>query len=238
MLPTRRGALARLCVGVAAACTISWLAVGPASAASQVTKTSTPAAPWRILALGDSLTAGYGLADKNDAFPAQLERALIAAGHDVKVLPGGISGDTTTGGLNRLEWALAAQPDAVIVELGANDALRGIDPKLTAQNLRAIVQRIQREGTPVLLTGMYAPPNLGRHYADRFKAIFPAVAKDTGALLYPFFLDGVAAERALNQDDQIHPTAKGVAVIVERILPSVEKLLAQAEKASRQKSPP
>lgn len=212
-------------------CSISWLSAAPASAAA-----AKPAL--KILALGDSLTAGYGLASLTDSFPAQLERALDAKGYAVKILPGGISGDTTTGGLNRLEWSLAAKPDAVIVELGANDALRGIDPKLTAENLRAIVRRIQRDGTPVLLAGMMAPPNLGRDFGQRFNAIYPAVAKETGALLYPFFLDGVAAKPALNQEDQMHPTPAGVAVIVERILPSVEKLIAQAEKAARAKSPP
>lgn len=194
--------------------------------------------PLRILALGDSLTAGYGLADLKDSFPAQLERALVAKGHAVTVLPGGVSGDTTTGGLNRLEWSLAAQPDAVIVELGANDGLRAIDPKLTADNLRALVRRIRRDGTPVLLTGMLAPPNLGRDYDDRFNAVFPTVAKETGVLFYPFFLDGVAANPALNQEDHLHPTPAGVAIIVARILPMVEQLLAQAEKAAREKSPP
>jgi acyl-CoA thioesterase-1 len=174
----------------------------------------------------------------SDAFPAQLERALAAKGYNVKILPGGISGDTTTGGLNRLEWSLAAKPDAVIVELGANDVLRAIDPKLTGDNLRAIVRRIQREGTPVLLAGMLAPPNLGRDYGDRFKAIYPTVAKESGVLLYPFFLDGVAAIPKLNQPDQLHPTPEGVAIIVKGILPSVEKLIEQAEKASRAKTPP
>jgi acyl-CoA thioesterase-1 len=153
-------------------------------------------------------------------------------------VPGGISGDTTTGGLNRLEWSLAAQPDAVIVELGANDALRGIDPKLTEDNLRAIVRRIQRDGTPVLLAGMLAPPNMGRDYGDRFKALYPTIAKETGVLLYPFFLEGVAAKPELNQADQLHPTPEGVAMIVKGILPDVEKLIAQAEKAARAKTPP
>jgi acyl-CoA thioesterase-1 len=213
-------------------CTLAWLTATVATPAAKSAK------PLQILALGDSLTAGYGLADLKDSFPAQLERALIAKGYDVKIVPGGISGDTTTGGLNRLEWSLAAQPDAVIVELGANDALRGIDPKLTENNLRAIVRRIQRDGTPVLLAGMLAPPNLGRDYGNRFKALYPTIAKETGVLLYPFFLEGVAAKPELNQADQIHPTPEGVAVIVKGILPDVEKLIAQAEKAARAKSPP
>lgn len=210
-------------------CTLAWL---PATAATPAAK------PLQILALGDSLTAGYGLADLKDSFPAQLERALIAKGYDVKIVQGGISGDTSTGGLNRLDWSLAAQPDAVIVELGANDALRGIDPKLTENNLRAIVRRIQRDGTPVLLAGMLAPPNLGRDYGDRFRAIYPTIAKETGVLLYPFFLEGVAAKPELNQADQMHPTPEGVAIIVKGILPSVENLIAQAEKAARAKTPP
>ena len=187
------------------------------------------AAPIKILAFGDSLTAGYGLADLKDAFPAQLERALVAKGYSVNVVPGGISGDTTSGGVSRLEWSLAGKPDAVIVELGANDGLRAIDPKLTADNLRTIVGRMRRDGTPVLLTGMLAPPNFGRDYGDRFNAVFPTVAKETGALFYPFFLDGVAAVPELNQDDRMHPTPKGVAVVVARILPSVEKLVRQVE---------
>lgn len=190
--------------------------------------------PLKILALGDSLTAGYGLNNPADAFPAQLEKALKAKGHNISVIQGGISGDTTTGGRSRLEWSLSAKPDAVILELGANDALRAIDPKLTNDNLAFMVKRISDAGIPVLLAGMMAPPNLGRDYSDRFNKIYPTIAKDTGVLLYPFFLDGVAAIPELNQGDRIHPTAKGVSIIVERILPSTEKLVAQAE-ASRAK---
>jgi len=229
---SRLSAVMRLAAFV---CTISWLIAAPASAAPA---TSASAPPLHILALGDSLTAGYGLADLKDSFPAQLERALKAKGYAVTIVPGGVSGDTTTGGLNRLDWSLAAQPDGVIVELGANDGLRAVDPKLTADNLRAIVRRIQRDGTPVLLTGMRAPPNLGRDYTDRFNAIFPTVAKESGALFYPFFLDGVAADPKLNQEDHMHPTPAGVAVIVARILPMVEQLIVSAQKADRAKSPP
>ncbi len=200
---------------------ISVLGALPASAAS--------AKPVRILVLGDSLTAGYGLDDLKDSFPAQLERALKAKGEgNVSIVPAGVSGDTTSGGLSRVEWSLASKPDAVIVELGANDGLRAIDPKLTESNLRAIVTRIRKDGTPVLIAGMLAPPNLGRAYGDRFAKIFPTVAKETGALLYPFFLEGVAGIRDLNQADTIHPTPQGVAIIVGRILPSVEKLIAEA----------
>ena len=185
--------------------------------------------PIKILAFGDSLTAGYGLADLADAFPAQLEKALRAKGHEVTVIQGGISGDTTTDGRARLDWAMAAKPDAVIVELGANDALRALDPKLTEDNLRTIVSRIHKDGTPVLIAGMMAPPNLGRDYADRFNPIFGKIAKDQDVLLYPFFLDGVAAVLTLNQADHIHPLPAGVKIIVQKILPSVEKLVAQAE---------
>ena len=187
------------------------------------------AEPIKILAFGDSLTAGYGLADLADAFPAQLEKALRATGKDVTVIQGGISGDTTTDGRARLDWAMAAKPDAVIVELGANDALRALDPKLTEDNLRTIVSRIHKDGTPVLIAGMIAPPNLGRDYADRYNPLFAKVAKDQDVLLYPFFLDGVAAIPNLNQADHIHPLPAGVKIIVQKILPSVEKLVAQAE---------
>lgn len=189
------------------------------------------AEPIRILALGDSLTAGYGLNDPADAFPVQLERALKAKGHNISVIQGGISGDTSTGGRSRLDWSLAAKPDAVILELGANDALRGIDPKLTGDNLAFMVKRMKDAGIPVLLAGMMAPPNLGRDYGDRFNAIYPTIAKDTGVLLYPFFLDGVAAQPELNQADHLHPTEKGVKIIVARILPFAEKLVGQAEAA-------
>ena len=184
--------------------------------------------PIRILALGDSLTAGYGLADLGDSFPAQLEIALRAKGHNVAIIPGGVSGDTTSGGRTRLEWSLADKPDAVIVELGANDALRAVDPEITEDNLDAIVRRIRLDGTPVLLAGMLAPPNLGRDYGDRFNAIYPKIAKATGALLYPFFLDGVAASADLNQNDRMHPNPQGVKIIVEKIMPAAEKLIAQA----------
>jgi acyl-CoA thioesterase-1 len=186
-------------------------------------------APLRILALGDSLTAGYGLDDLGDAFPAQLEKALKAKGHNVTLLQGGISGDTTSGGRSRLEWSLGEKPDAVIVELGGNDALRAVDPKITADNLDAIVKRIQQAGLPVLLAGMMAPPNLGRDYADRFNGIYAKIAKDTGVLLYPFFLQDAINVPDLMQGDHIHPNPKGVKVIVKNILPVAEKLVEQAK---------
>jgi len=186
-------------------------------------------APIRILAFGDSLSAGYGLADVTDAFPAQLEKALKAKGHNVVLVPSAISGETTSGARSRLEWSLAEKPDAVIVEFGGNDALRAIDPKITADNMDFIVRRLQKDGTPVLVAGMLAPPNLGRDYSDRFNAIFTKVAKDTNALLYPFFLEGAITVNGLMQGDQIHPNPAGVKEIVKRMLPTVEKLVKQAE---------
>lgn len=184
--------------------------------------------PIRILALGDSLTAGYGL-PQTDAFPVRLEAALRANGVDAVVVNAGVSGDTTAGGLSRLDWALAAgadgPPDAMIVELGANDGLRGLEPKITETNLDAILAKAGARGVPVLLTGMLAPPNLGREYGAEFAAIYPKLAEAHGVPLYPFFLDGVAADPALNQDDGIHPNPMGVGIIVERILPYVEKLI-------------
>ncbi len=185
------------------------------------------APPLRLLVLGDSLTAGYGLTAE-DGFTAQLQAALKDAGRDVVVLNAGVSGDTTAGGRARIGWALGDKPDAVIVELGANDGLRGFDPKATFDNLDAIIADIRRAGLPVLLTGMLAPPNLGRDYADDFNAIFPRLAEKHGVLFYPFFLAGVAAKPDLNQDDGIHPNPEGVRAIVARILPYVLDLLTQA----------
>lgn len=185
--------------------------------------------PLRIVALGDSLTAGYGLAQA-DAFPVRLQAALRAAGVDAVVVNAGVSGDTSAGGLRRLDWALAPGPngpaDALIVELGANDGLRGLDPKATEANLDAILTRARDRGIKVLLTGMLAPPNLGRDYGAQFAALYPRLAAKHKVLLYPFFLDGVAAVPSLNQADGIHPNPDGVAVIVRRLLPVVERLLA------------
>lgn len=188
---------------------------------------SSASGPVRILALGDSLTAGYGLANLKDSFPQQLEAALKAKGHNVTIIQGGVSGDTTTGGRSRLDWVLGEKPDAVIVALGGNDALRAVDPAVTLQSMDAIVKRIKKDNLPVLVAGMMAPPNLGKDYGDRFNAVFPKVAKDNDALLYPFFLDGVAGIPALNQADRIHPTPDGVKVMVKGILPAIEKLIAQ-----------
>lgn len=182
----------------------------------------------RVVVLGDSLTAGYGLAAA-DSFPARLQAALRARGWDVEVVNAGVSGDTTAGGRARLGWALAPGPEgkasALIVELGANDGLRGLDPKASEANLDAILTEARSRGIGVLLTGMMAPPNLGREYATEFNGLFPRLAEKHDVALYPFFLRGVAAVPELNQKDGIHPNADGVAVIVENILPYVEDLL-------------
>lgn len=179
----------------------------------------------RILALGDSLTAGYGL-DLADTFPVQLEDALRADGLDVAVINAGVSGDTSAGGLARLGWALADRPHMAIVALGGNDALRGLDPAATRANFDAIVTRIEAAGVRVLLAGMKAPPNLGAEYGRAFEAVFAGVAERHGVALYPFFLEGVAAVPALNQDDAIHPNARGIQIMVEGILPYVRDLIA------------
>lgn len=178
----------------------------------------------RLAVLGDSLTAGYGLA-QSDSFPAQLEAKLADAGLAMVVIYAGVSGDTTAGGRRRLDWLLDDEPQAVIIELGANDGRRGIDPEQTFRNLDAILTRLAEEGLPVLLTGMWAPPNYGLAYGKAFKAVFPRLAEKHDVELYPFFLDGVAGRAGLNQRDGIHPNAEGVAVIVEGILPQVEGLL-------------
>jgi len=181
-----------------------------------------------ILAFGDSLTAGYGL-PQADSFPAQLSRALAAAGHPATVINAGVSGDTSAGGANRIDWALADDPDLVILELGANDGLRGFEPSQTRKNLDVILEKSLASGAKVLFTGMLAPRNLGKEYGEEFDAVFPDLAeKYPDAVFYPFFLEGVAADPGLNQDDGIHPNAAGVAVIVERILPAVLKALNKA----------
>lgn len=185
----------------------------------------------RIVALGDSLTAGYGLAP-GEGFPAQLQAALRERGHDVEIVDAGVSGDTSAGGLSRLEWSVPAEADGVIVELGANDALRGIPPDLTRQSLDEIIGRLTGRGQAVLLAGMKAPPNMGDDYAGRFDAIYPELAEKHGVILYPFFLEGVAGDLSLNQSDGIHPTAEGIALIVARMMPQVEELLSRIAKKS------
>jgi len=175
-------------------------------------------APFRITVLGDSLSAGYGLAAA-DAFPAQLEQALRARGCAVAVANAGVSGDTTAGGRARLDWVLAGQPQLVVVELGGNDALRGLPPQEAAANLAAILGRLQEEGIEALLAGMRAPRNLGKEYYTNFDALFPRLAARYHVPFYPFFLAGVTGKPELNQGDGIHPNARGVAEIVRSILP-------------------
>ena len=181
----------------------------------------------RILMLGDSLTAGYGLASR-DALPARLETVLRAHRIDARVINAGVSGDTTAGGLARIEWALADDPHAVIVALGANDGLRAIDPAVTRANLDRLLGILAERGLPVLLAGMVAPPNLGPEYAARFDPIYRELAARHGAILYPFLLDGVATVTLLNQEDGIHPNPAGVEVIVRRMLPAVLCLAGRA----------
>lgn len=188
------------------------------------------AAPPRLLVLGDSLTAGFGLAH-DEGFQAQLQQALKAQGHDVTVLDGAVSGDTSAGGRARLDWALGDGADAAIVELGANDGLRGLDPKAMEANLTAILDALAAKHIPVLLTGMYAPPNLGPEYQESFRAVFDRLGKRPGVLYDPFFLDGVAMHPELIQADHLHPNAEGVKREVARLLPLVKQLLADTHPA-------
>jgi acyl-CoA thioesterase-1 len=194
------------------------LALGSLLFASTIMPTAAQAC--RISVLGDSLTAAYGIATE-DGFPAQLKRALDGDGRACEVLDAGVSGDTTAGGLARLDWMLADQPSHVIVELGGNDGLRGLPTEQMEANLDAIISRLKDEGISVLLTGMLPPPNLGQDYTDAFSKVFSDLAEHHDVPLYPFFLDGVAGEPSLNQPDQLHPLPEGVAVIVERIMPYV-----------------
>jgi acyl-CoA thioesterase-1 len=180
--------------------------------------------PVKLVVLGDSLSAGYGLAAAA-AFPARLQKALKDRGVNVDMINAGVSGDTSSGGRDRLDWSIPEGTQAVIVELGANDALRGIDPKITRSALTDIVSRLKGRGIAVMLCGMLAPPNYGRDYAERFNSIYPDLAKAFEVPLYPFFLDGVAAIAKLNQADGIHPTAEGVDIIVNNMLPTVETFL-------------
>ena len=188
--------------------------------------------PVRIVVLGDSLSAGFGLAAP-DALPAKLERALNAKGAAVAIQNAGVSGDTASGGLGRLDWSVGEGVDAVIVELGANDALRGVDPKVTRSALDTILRKLKERNIEVLLAGMLAPRNLGGTYTRAYDSIFPQLAAAHGALLYPFFLDGVATDAKLNQRDGVHPNAAGVDVIVARILPKVEELITRVRGKAR-----
>lgn len=216
-----------------------WLAIVNLAlglAMSQATAADPDKRPVELVAFGDSLTAGYMLAP-GDAFPVQLEKALKARGHAVTVANAGVSGDTTSGGLARIAWAVPETADGVILELGANDALRGIDPVTARANLDRILSEFSRRGIPVLIAGMQAPRNWGDDYARTFDAMYASLAQSHGALLYPFFLDGVALDPGLNLGDGLHPNAKGVARIVERILPLTEDLItrARARAAARAK---
>ena len=183
-----------------------------------------PGQPLRIVVLGDSLVAGFGI-KPSEAFPAQLERALKERGHAVEVINAGVSGDTTAGGLERLRWAVPEHTGAVILELGANDALRGLDPGRAKANLDKIITTLKASGAEVLLAGMLAPRNLGVTYTRAFDAIYPELAAKHGLILYPFFLEGVAMSTKLNLDDGLHPNSRGVAEITKSILPSVEQLI-------------
>lgn len=196
------------------------MTAGAASAQAPVQGTN----PIKMVVLGDSLSAGLGLA-ASAAFPAKLQKSLQTKGIAVDMINAGVSGDTSSGGRDRLDWSIPEGTEAVILELGANDALRGIDPKVTRAALTDILTRLKARKIAVLLCGMLAPPNYGSDYSARFNAIYPDLSKQFGVPLYPFFLDGVATEAGLNQADGMHPTAEGVDVIVKNILPSVEAFL-------------
>jgi acyl-CoA thioesterase-1 len=183
-----------------------------------------PAKPFKLVVLGDSLSAGLGLPGQ-EAFPAKLQKALQDKGVAADISNAGVSGDTSSGGRDRLDWSVPEGTDGVIVELGANDALRGIDPGVTEAALTDIVKRLKARKVAVMLCGMQAPPNYGADYAARFNSIYPDLAKTFDVPLYPFFLDGVAADPKLNQADGIHPTAAGVDIIVNNIMPTVEAFL-------------
>ena len=210
-------ALVQVFAQVVAALALAVPLAGPAPGADR---------PVRIVALGDSLTAGLGL-PANAAFPARLEQALNAKGMAVEITNAGVSGDTASAGLARLDWSVPEGTDAVIIELGANDTLRGTDPKVTREALEGIVGRLRERRIEVLLAGMRAAPNLGPDYGRDFDAIYPDLAARNDLLFYPFFLDGVATDAKLNQRDGLHPTAAGVDAIVARILPKAEELVAR-----------
>ncbi|HZS84308.1 MAG TPA: arylesterase [Stellaceae bacterium] len=217
-------ALGRRLTGAASAGAIMLCLALPSAAAAGA------AAPPRILAFGDSLTAGFGLAPE-DTFPARLQAKLAAAGYQAEIINGGVSGDTTAGGVARLDWALADKPDYVLLELGANDMLRGIDPKVTYANLDRILTRVAASGAKTLLLGMKAVTNWGSDYQRAFDAIYPALAEKHHLAFYPFFLDGVAMQAGLNQEDGLHPNAAGVAILVDRIAPYVERLIGRSAAA-------
>ena len=219
--PSRRRKL--FLASLAALCAAGWFLHGPEAKAD----------PVMIVAFGDSLTAGQGLPTQ-DAFPSKLAAALKAKGYDVAIVNAGVSGDTTSAALARVDWSVSAGTQAVILEFGANDAFRGVLPAIVSQNLDEVIRRLKARNIEVLLAGMYAPRNLGADYVAAFDAIYPALAKKYGLILVPFFLKGVAGNAALNQADGIHPTAAGIDVVVKTILPSAEALIqrVRARKAS------
>lgn len=195
------------------------------AALSAAVLSSARAEPVQIVGFGDSLMAGYGL-QPGESFPEKLQAALKAKGHDVAVANAGVSGDTSSGGLSRLDWSVPDGTGLVILELGANDMLRGIAPALTEKNLDEMISRLKARNIPVLLAGMRAAPNLGPDYQQAFDSLYPRLAQKYDLALYPFFLDGVAADKTYLLDDGMHPNAKGVDIMVERALPAVEKSLA------------
>ena len=197
---------------------LTWFApIGPAAAQDAPR-------PVKLVVLGDSLTAGYGL-PAAATFPVRLQAALKDKGIATEMINAGVSGDTTSGGLGRLDWSVPDGTQGVILELGANDALRGVDPKVPREALTEIIRRLQKRNIAVLLCGMYAPPNYGADYADRFNSIYPDLAKQFGVPLYPFFLEGVAGNTKLALPDGMHPTAEGIDIMVKNILPSVEAFI-------------
>lgn len=214
--PTRRRAAALML-------TLAVLSAAPLTASLAVAAAAA-SGPLKVVALGDSLTAGYGLSAAA-AFPARLQKALAERGIDAEIVNAGVSGDTASGGRDRLDWSVPEGTAAVILELGANDALRGVAPEVTRAALDDILTRLKARNIPVLLAGMYAGRNFGADYTEAFDRIYPELAEAHGVPLYPFFLDGVAGEARLNQRDGIHPTAEGVDEIVRRILPTVERFL-------------
>ncbi len=190
------------------------------------------AEPVQLVGFGDSLMAGYQL-PQEDALPAQLQRALAAKGHDVVITNAGVSGDTTSGGLSRVDWSVPDGTDGVILELGANDALRGIPPDQSEKNLDQIISRLKARGIPILLVGVLAPPNMGAQYGETFNAIYPRLAAKHALPLYPFILDGVITERSLLLEDGMHPNTKGLALMAQRMLPLAEELVKSVEGKSK-----
>lgn len=190
------------------------------------------AEPLRLAALGDSLTAGYGLA-ASEAFPAVLENALRKAGYDVTIANFGVSGDTTAGGVSRIEQALSSSPDGLILELGANDGLRGFEPVFVRQNLESMLDAAKARGVPVLLCGMFALANMGKAYGDEFRAVFVDLAAERKLAFYPFFLDGVFGQEDLALPDGVHPNAEGVRKIVQRMLPTAIAFIQSIQAAGK-----